>query len=81
MNLKNAVALVTGGSSGIGEAIAKALAASGARVAITGRNEKRLKEVENALGVHPIHADVSKEEDVLRTYRELAKFGDLDIRE
>jgi 3-oxoacyl-[acyl-carrier protein] reductase len=29
--------------------------------------------------VHPIHADVSKEEDVLRTYRELAKFGDVDI--
>jgi 3-oxoacyl-[acyl-carrier protein] reductase len=79
MNLKNAVALVTGGSSGIGEAIAKTLSASGARVAITGRNEKRLKEVANALGVHPIHADVSKEEDVLRTYRELAKFGDVDI--
>lgn len=80
MNLKNAVALVTGGSSGIGEAIAKTLAASGARVAITGRNEKRLKEAASALGAHAIHADVSKEEDVLRTYRELfAKFGDLDI--
>jgi 3-oxoacyl-[acyl-carrier protein] reductase len=80
MNLKNAVALVTGGSSGIGESIAKTLAASGARVAITGRNEKRLKEVASALGAHPIHADVSKEEDVLRTYGELlAKFGDLDI--
>jgi len=80
MNLKNSVALVTGGSSGIGEAIAKTLTASGARVAITGRNEKRLKEAANALGVHPIHADVSKEQDVLRTYRELlAKFGDLDI--
>ncbi|HWF40063.1 MAG TPA: SDR family oxidoreductase [Candidatus Acidoferrales bacterium] len=80
MNLKNAVALVTGGSSGIGEAIAKTLAASGARVAITGRNEKRLKEAASTLGVHPIHADVSKEEDVLRTYRDLlAKFGDLDI--
>lgn len=80
MNLKNAVALITGGSSGIGRAVAQSLAASGARVAITGRDEKRLKEAARELGVHPIHADVSVEADVERTYRELlAKFGDLDI--
>ena len=42
MNLKGATALVTGGSSGIGLAIAKALIAAGAKVAITGRDEKRL---------------------------------------
>src|ERR1700724_2273050 len=39
MDLKNAVALVTGGSSGIGRAIAQSLVAGGARVAITGREE------------------------------------------
>jgi len=39
MNLNKAVALVTGGSSGIGKAIAHTLVASGARVAITGREQ------------------------------------------
>lgn len=80
MNLKNAVALVTGGSAGIGRAVAQTLAASGARVAITGRDERRLAESARALGVFPIHADVSVEADVERTYREVLKeFGDLDI--
>jgi 3-oxoacyl-[acyl-carrier protein] reductase len=80
MNLKNAVALITGGGSGIGRGIAQALAASGARVAITGRDKTRLTEAAQAMGVHPIQADVSNEADVLRTYAEvLEKFGDLDI--
>ena len=80
MNLRNAVALITGGSAGIGRAIAQSLAASGARVAITGRDKGRLSEAARALGAFPIHADVAKEDDVQRTYRELlAQFGDLDI--
>ena len=80
MNLRNAVALVTGGSAGIGYSIAKTLAESGARVAITGRDKGRLEQAAKALGVLPLQADVSKETDVERTYKEvLAKFGDLDI--
>lgn len=80
MNLQNAVALVTGGSLGIGKAVAQRLAAAGARVAITGRDVARLKATAAELGVHPIQADVAVEADVLRTYREvLDKFGDLDI--
>ena len=80
MDLKNAVALITGGSAGIGRSIAQTLSQSGARVAITGRNQARLEETARALGVHPIHADVSNERDVERTYRQvLEKFGDLDI--
>jgi len=80
MNLSKAVALITGGSAGIGRAIAETLAASGARVAITGRNKEHLEEAARTLGAFPIHADVGNEEDVKRTYREvLAKFGDLDI--
>ena len=80
MDLKNAVALITGGSSGIGRAIAQSLAASGARVAITGRDPGRLAETARQLGVHPIQADVSVDADVQRTYSDLlTKFGDLDI--
>jgi 3-oxoacyl-[acyl-carrier protein] reductase len=80
MNLQNAVALITGGSSGIGRAIAQTLASAGARVAITGRDDRRLAETAAGLKVHAIRADVTKEADVDRTYREvLEKFGDLDI--
>jgi 3-oxoacyl-[acyl-carrier protein] reductase len=80
MDLKNKVALVTGGSAGIGRAIAENLMQAGAKVAITGRNEARLREAAKALGAHAIHADASKEGDVERTYSDVMKtFGDLDI--
>ena len=80
MNLRNATALITGGSSGIGRAIAQTLASSGARVAITGRDRGRLTETALALKALPIVADVANEADVERTYQELFKaFGELDI--
>ena len=78
--MQNATALVTGGSSGIGRAIAKMLVDAGALVAITGRDDRKLKEAAQALKAHPIRADVSDEADVERTYRELLdKFSHLDI--
>jgi len=80
MNLKGATALVTGGSNGIGLAIAKTLTEAGAKVAITGRDEKRLTSAAKAIGAHPIRSDVAKEPDVLRTYKEFfQKFDHLDI--
>jgi 3-oxoacyl-[acyl-carrier protein] reductase len=80
MNLKNAVALITGGTSGIGRAIAQTLAASGARVVITGRDERRLADTAAVLKVHAIRADVGNESDADRTVREtIEKFGDLDV--
>ena len=80
MNLNNATALITGGSAGIGRAIAASLAGAGARVAITGRDERKLTEAAATIGAHPIRADVANEADVIRTYEEcMAAFGHLDV--
>jgi len=80
MNLQNATALVTGGSSGIGYSIAKVLIEAGARVAITGRDEKKLYKAAETLNAVAIRADVADEGDVQRTYKEvLQAFGHLDI--
>jgi 3-oxoacyl-[acyl-carrier protein] reductase len=80
MNLKGATALVTGGSRGIGFAVAKTLGDAGAKVAITGRDKNQLAAASKAIGAHPIQADVAQEADVLRTYTELFRaFDHLDI--
>jgi 3-oxoacyl-[acyl-carrier protein] reductase len=80
MNLKNATALVTGGSSGIGYSIAKTFIDAGARVAITGRDEKKLYKAAESLNAVAIRADVANEADVQRTMKEVQQaFGHLDI--
>jgi NAD(P)-dependent dehydrogenase (short-subunit alcohol dehydrogenase family) len=74
------VAVVTGAGRGIGRAIAASLAGAGARVAITGRDERKLAAAAAELGAHPIRADVADERDVIRTYEEfLGEFGHLDV--
>jgi NAD(P)-dependent dehydrogenase (short-subunit alcohol dehydrogenase family) len=58
-------ALVTGGGTGIGLDIARALAAAGAQVTITGRDLDRLKAVADATpGLHPLAMDVTDEASV-----------------
>ena len=80
MQLKDSTALVTGGTRGIGYAIARMLAEAGARVAITGRDEGLLGKRARELGALAIRADVGDEADVLRTYAEVLQgFGHLDI--
>jgi 3-oxoacyl-[acyl-carrier protein] reductase len=80
MNLTGATALITGGTSGIGFAIAQTLKDAGSRVAITGRDQGRLEAAAARLGAVAVRADVSDEADVDRTYREvLAAFGHLDV--
>lgn len=80
MELTNSVVLITGGSSGIGRAIAKTLVDAGAKVVVTGRNRERLLEVEKELGVTAIEADVSKEADVERTFAQvIEQFGHIDV--
>lgn len=84
-SLKGKKALVTGGSKGIGKAIALALAAEGVDVAITGRNKVLLEEtVEELLqiGVHSAYAafDVSVKEQADASLQKLiTDFGVFDI--
>lgn len=60
LGLDNAVALVTGGSKGIGKACAKALLAEGAKVAILARGEAALKAAAEELGdVLTVSADTT----------------------
>lgn len=70
MELKEATALITGGSEGIGKGIAAALEREGAEVIITGRDQKKLEAAAAELDVGLIHGDVSNEEDVVRTVQE-----------
>lgn len=85
MRLKNKVAVVTGGGSGIGEAIAKIFAREGAKIAITGRREAELARVVKGIEQHGGHAlaiqgSVTNEPDVQETIAATVRtFGRLDI--
>jgi len=80
MELKGAVALVTGAKEGIGRGIAEALIAEGCRVTITGRHEDALRATAEEIGADWIVGDVGDEADVKRTVAEvIEKNGRLDI--
>ena len=85
-SLRGQVAIVTGGSRGIGLAIARALVAEGVQVAVTGRSEAHLASaratIESAGPVRSrrCRADVRRAEDVQRAIdATVARFGGLDI--
>ncbi|WIY25471.1 SDR family NAD(P)-dependent oxidoreductase [Parasedimentitalea psychrophila] len=64
MTLNGKHALVTGGGTGIGLAIAQALAAQGAQVTITGRRAEVLEQVAGN-GLHAVQMDVANEDSVV----------------
>ena len=85
MRLANKVALITGGTSGIGEATALLFSREGARVAITGRSAERgdkvVQAIEQAGGRSMfVECDVRSAEQCRRTVEQtLAAFGRLDV--
>ena len=73
-------ALVTGGSDGIGKAIAAALKQEGCDVEITGRRRDVLEQAASELGVGFIRGDVGDEADAIRTVEEfVGRHGRIDI--
>jgi NADP-dependent 3-hydroxy acid dehydrogenase YdfG len=78
--LRDTVALVTGASSGIGEATARALAAQGATVAVVARRKARLDALTADIGGLVIQADVTdREQASAAVERTVEALGRLDI--
>ncbi|WIY02321.1 SDR family oxidoreductase [Amycolatopsis mongoliensis] len=77
VNLENKTAVVTGGSTGIGLAIAKRFAAEGAHVFITGRRKEALDDAvaEIGGGVTAVRADSANLADLDELYRAVAERG------
>jgi NAD(P)-dependent dehydrogenase (short-subunit alcohol dehydrogenase family) len=80
--LEGKVAVITGGSTGIGLATAKLFVREGAYVFITGRRQKELDEAVKAIGsnVTDVQGDVAKLADLDRLYETVSKVkGRIDI--
>jgi NAD(P)-dependent dehydrogenase (short-subunit alcohol dehydrogenase family) len=75
-----AAALVTGGSSGIGLAIARALREDGYDLTLVSRRAEKVEPAAAELGAHGLAADVSKEDEAERAVAEhRERFGRLDV--
>ncbi|MDC0059761.1 SDR family oxidoreductase [Pelagibacteraceae bacterium] len=84
ISLKNKRALVTGGGTGLGQYIVKALADEGASVAFTSRKKSSLKETHKLIGNKKKHLpcciDLFKKGNVKKLHKKLNKeFGTVDI--
>ncbi|OQE44612.1 hypothetical protein PENCOP_c002G06893 [Penicillium coprophilum] len=85
-NVKDKVALITGGGSGIGLMATQALAVNGAKVYITGRTEEKLDRVASLYGknisgqIIPLPADVTNKDEIRRLVSEIkTREGHLSI--
>ena len=80
MELRGKVALVTGGSSGIGHAIGVALAGAGARVVLHGRDSARVADLAGRIDALPVVADLGTAEGVATLVEEVRRdHGGVDV--
>jgi len=81
MRLSGKIALITGGTGGIGKSIAKKFSQEDAEIIITGRDSQKLDSTVKELGVGmPIVADIKNEEEIKDGIKKIIeKFGRIDI--
>jgi NAD(P)-dependent dehydrogenase (short-subunit alcohol dehydrogenase family) len=73
-------ALITGGSSGIGLAIARMLREEGFELTLASRTKEKIEAAAAELGAHAVAADVGQEEDCIRVVAEHnERYGGLDV--
>jgi NAD(P)-dependent dehydrogenase (short-subunit alcohol dehydrogenase family) len=72
-DLAGQAAFVTGGGRGIGESVARELAAAGMEVAVSGRTAAQVEAVAGAIGGRALVGDVTRREDVERWFAELGR--------
>jgi len=77
MDINGAIAIVTGGASGIGEASARQLAARGARVVIADLQDEKGKALAVELGGAFCHVDVTRTEDIIAAVETAKEMGHL----
>jgi NAD(P)-dependent dehydrogenase (short-subunit alcohol dehydrogenase family) len=85
MDVKGSVVVITGGGTGIGAAVAKNLAAAGAKVALAGRRIERLEQTVAEIKADggeaiAVQTDVTKEEDLSNLMdKAIEEFGSLNV--
>ena len=85
IELKGRIAVISGGSRGLGESMAKALAGAGARIALVARDRERLQKVQRDISANGAEAefflaDVTREDQVAKLAEEIKKrFGNPQI--
>ena len=85
MRMKDKVVILTGASSGIGNATALKLASEGAKVTVVARRAERLEELKEKAAdlpgeIYPVPGDVSKDEDIAKAVdMTVEKYGRIDV--